>query len=207
MPRWFVVGVVGAVASVAAAQPAASKRVTAKPDDLIDVATAIGDAVVDIRYATKNNFTGTVLYPVARCKLRRAVVERLARAADLLRKQDRRIVLWDCYRPTAIQQQLWQKVPDPRYVADPKVGSKHNRGAAIDLAVVDRAGKPVTLPTGFDDFTPAAHRERALAGPSGREAKRLAEAMEAVGFVGLTTEWWHFDAPDAGDFALSNEPL
>jgi D-alanyl-D-alanine dipeptidase len=178
-----------------------------KPGDLVDVSTAIKDAVIDIRYATKDNFTGSVLYPVARCKLRRAVVERLVKVAAALRAQDRRLLIWDCYRPLSIQKVLWKKVPDPRYVADPKTGSQHNRGAAIDLALVDKAGKAVTLPTKFDEFTEAAHRDKALAGKAGVEAKRLAEAMQAAGFVGMPTEWWHFDAPDSAKYALSDEPL
>jgi D-alanyl-D-alanine dipeptidase len=178
-----------------------------KPADLIDVTTAIPDAILDIRYATKDNFTGGVLYPKAACKLRRAVVDKLIKAADLLRKQDRRLLLWDCYRPLSIQKALWKKVPDPKYVADPAIGSKHNRGAAVDLAVVDKAGKPVVLPTKFDEFTKQAHRDRALVGPSGKEAKRLEDAMLAAGFTAMPTEWWHFDASDAGNYALSDEPL
>jgi len=178
-----------------------------KQDDLVDVAVAIPDAVIDMRYATQDNFTGDVLYPTARCKLRGAVAARLVKAAAVLRKQDRRLLIWDCYRPTSIQQVLWKKVPDPRYVADPKVGSKHGRGAAVDLAVVHRDGKPVTLPTKFDDFSQAAHREHALSGDRGREARRLSEAMAGAGFIGIPTEWWHFDAPDGAKYALSDEPL
>lgn len=177
------------------------------PHELIDVATAIPDAVIDIRYATKDNFTGTVLYPIGRCKLRRAVVERLEKAAKALRAKDRRLLIWDCYRLLSIQKALWKKVPDPRYVADPATGSKHNRGAAIDLAVVDKAGKPVVLPTKFDEFTEAAHRDRALSGDRGREARLLSDAMMTAGFIGMPTEWWHFDAPDAASYALSDEPL
>ena len=173
----------------------------------MDVAVAIADAVIDIRYATKDNFTGRALYPVARCTLRRAVVARLVVVADVLRKRDRRLLLWDCYRPLSIQRALWRRVPDPRYVADPGVGSNHNRGAAIDLAIVDSTGAAVALPTTFDDFTPAAHRDRALAGSAGREARRLADAMAGAGFVGLATEWWHFDAPDSANYALSDDPL
>jgi zinc D-Ala-D-Ala dipeptidase len=183
------------------ARPAPAPR----PDDLVDVTSLIPDAVIDLRYATENNFMKAVLYPVARCKLRRVVAERLVKAAALLRAQDRRLLLWDCYRPLSIQHRLWKQVPDPRYVADPKLGSRHNRGAAVDLALVDREGTPVPLPTEFDEFSVAAHRDRALAGRRGREARRLAEAMQAAGFVGLATEWWHFDAP--GGFALSDEPL
>lgn len=187
----------------------AAAEVTAreKPSDLIDVAAVIPDAVIDMRYATKDNFTGDVLYPKAVCKLRRAVAKRLAKAADALRTQDRRLLLWDCYRPHSIQKVLWKKVPDPRYVANPKAGSKHNRGAAVDVALVDKDGKPVVLPTKFDDFSRAAHRNRALAGDQGAEARRLEKAMRAAGFSGMPTEWWHFDAPDSASYALSDEPL
>jgi zinc D-Ala-D-Ala dipeptidase len=187
------------VCSTAAAAP--------KPSDLVELTDVIPDAVIDIRYATKDNFTGEVLYPVARCKLRRAVAARLAKAAAILRKQDRRLLVWDCYRPTAIQDKLWKLVPDERYVADPKKGSRHSRGAAVDVGLVDKAGKPVQLPTAFDDFTEAAHRTNALKGDAGAEARRLEAAMKKAGFVGMPTEWWHFDAPDAAKYALANDPL
>ncbi len=178
-----------------------------KADDLVEVTRYVPDAVLDLRYATANNFTGEVLYPKAVCKLRRAVAQRLARAAKVLRAQQRRLLVWDCYRPRSIQELLWKRVPDERYVADPKKGSRHNRGAAIDVGLVDTDGKPVTLPTGFDDFTEDAHRDHALVGDKGAEAKRLEAAMTKAGFVGMPTEWWHFDAPDASKFALSDEPL
>jgi zinc D-Ala-D-Ala dipeptidase len=178
-----------------------------KPDDFVEVATAIPDAVIDIRYATKDNFTGDVLYPKAVCKLRRAVAERLAKAAAALRKQDRRLLMWDCYRPLSIQKILWARVPDPRYVADPKQGSRHNRGAAIDLALVDKDGNAVPLPTKFDEFTKAAHRKNALRGKPGLEARRLSDAMGAAGFQPMPTEWWHFDAPESAKYALADDPL
>ena len=178
-----------------------------QPGDLVEVTSVIPDAVIDIRYATKDNFTGDVLYPKAVCKLRRAVAARLAKAAQALRKHDRRLLIWDCYRPLSIQKILWERVPDPRYVADPKQGSRHNRGAAIDLALANKDGSAVTLPTKFDEFTRAAHRSRALAGQHGAEAKRLSAAMTAAGFKPLSTEWWHFDAPDSANYAIADEPL
>jgi D-alanyl-D-alanine dipeptidase len=198
---WLIVIALGGVA-------AADGR-TAKPrdDDLVDVAGVIADAVIDMRYATADNFTGKELYPVARCKLRRAVAARLARVARALRAQDRRLVLWDCYRPTSIQEELWRRVPDPRYVANPRVGSKHGRGAAVDVALADKDGHLVVLPTQFDDFTEAAHRDRALAGEAGAEARRLEKAMVDAGWKAIPTEWWHFDAPDFAKYPLSNEPL
>jgi len=178
-----------------------------KPGDLIEVTAVIPDAVIDLKYATTDNFTGQVLYPSGVCKLRRAVVARLAKAATLLRAQQRRLVLWDCYRPTAVQQVLWDTASDRRYVANPKFGSRHSRGAAVDLAIVDMDGAAVTLPTKFDEFSKAAHRVRALAGPQGIEAKRLELAMKKAGFIGIPLEWWHFDAPDSSKYPLSNEPL
>lgn len=194
--------IASAPAGVAGAEPAARS-----PAELVDIVELIPDAVIDLRYATEDNITGVVLYPKAVCKLRRAVAERLARAARLLRAQDRRLKIWDCYRPLSIQKLLWAQVPDPRYVADPKQGSRHNRGAAVDLALVDTAGEPVPLPTKFDELTRAAHRVRALAGAPGREARRLEAAMKKAGFRGLATEWWHFDAPDGARYPLSDEPL
>ena len=91
------------------------------------------------------------------------------------------------------------------YVANPKTGSRHSRGAAVDLGLVAKDGTPVPLPTGFDDFTEAAHRKQALVGEGGVEARRLEQAMRAAGFVGMPTEWWHFDARDADRFSLSDQ--
>lgn len=178
-----------------------------KPDDLVEVAAVIPDAVIDLKYATTDNFTGQALYPSGVCKLRRAVVARLAKAATLLRAQRRRLLVWDCYRPTSVQQLLWDAAPDRRYVANPKHGSRHSRGAAVDLALVDLDGGAVVLPTKFDELSKAAHRVRALAGDQGREAKRLEAAMKKAGFLALPLEWWHFDAPDSSKYPLSNEPL
>jgi D-alanyl-D-alanine dipeptidase len=178
-----------------------------KPSDLVDVSTLISDAVIDIRYATEDNFTKTKLYPTAVCKLRRSVAARLVKAAKALRKQGRRLVIWDCYRPSSIQETLWKLVPDERYVANPAKGSRHSRGAAVDVGLVDKDGKPVVLPTKFDDFSEAAHRDNALKGERGAEARTLETAMKAAGFVGMPTEWWHFDAPDAAKFSLADNPL
>ena len=178
-----------------------------RDDDFVDIATVIPDAVLDIRYATTNNFTHTAVYPVARCKLRRGVARRLVAAADTLRAQDRRLLVWDCYRPRAVQAIFWKLVPDSRYVAPPATGSRHNHGAAVDLGLVAADGSAVRLPTEFDDFEVAAHRDHALRGEGGVEARRLDAAMTGAGFIGLATEWWHFDAPDATRYPMSDEPL
>lgn len=198
---WLVAAV-----AIAASTPAAAKP-REKPSDFIEVSSVIPDIVLDMRYATDGNFTGKAVYPVARCKLRRAVVARLAKAAAALRKHDRRLLVWDCYRPKSIQEAFWKLVPDERYVADPKKGSRHSRGAAIDVGLVDKDGNAVTLPTKFDEFSEAAHRDHALKGDAGAEARTLETAMTAAGFVGMPTEWWHYDAPDAARYPLSDDPL
>jgi D-alanyl-D-alanine dipeptidase len=191
-------------------------RSDARPDDFVDVAALIPDAVLDLRYASEHNFTKRKLYPVARCLLRRAVAARLVAVAARLREQARRLLLWDCYRPASIQQALWELVPDPAYVARPKFdaagkpigGSRHSRGAAVDLSLASAEGAALPMPTDHDDFSTAAQPRRAFAAKvGGAEAKRLAEAMTAEGFTPITSEWWHFDAPDSGAFGFSDEPL
>ncbi len=194
-----------AVVATAIFLAASSTRAGTDPRELVDVAAVIPDAVIDMRYAGADNFTGEILYARPVCKLRRTVATRLARAASRLRRERRRIVVWDCYRPLSVQTELWRRVPDRRYVADPKVGSRHNRGAAVDVSLADLDGVPVAMPTQFDAFGDAAHRANALRGTTGSEARRLDRAMRAAGFTGLSTEWWHFDAP--GSFSLSDEPL
>jgi D-alanyl-D-alanine dipeptidase len=123
--------------------------------------------------------------------------------------------LWDCYRPAAIQALFWRLVPDPRYVARPAYaadgtpasGSRHSRGAAIDVGLVTVDGAPVTLPTAHDDFTKAAHRSRAKKSAGKAELAILDAALTAEGFVGMPTEWWHYDAPDATSFPLADVAL
>jgi D-alanyl-D-alanine dipeptidase len=166
-------------------------------------------------YARADNFTGQVVYPIARCLLRRSVAERLVRAADRLRERGRRLLLYDCYRPAAIQKLFWKLVPDPRYVArpayaadgTPKSGSRHSRGAAVDVGLVALDGSAVPLPTAHDDFTRAAHRARAKKSGGAAEYALLDAALVAEGFVGMPTEWWHYDAPDATSFPLADVPL
>lgn len=199
----------------AAATPAA---VTAEPrdDDFVDVAVQLPHVVLDLRYATAHNFTKRQLYPVARCLLRRAVAARLAKVAARLAESERRLLLWDCYRPASIQQALWELVPDPRYVARPTFaadgtplgGSRHSRGAAVDAALADSDGRPLPMPTDHDDFSAAAQPRRAhRAARGGAEARLLADAMTAEGFAPIASEWWHFDAEDAARYPFSDQPL
>ncbi len=176
--------------------------------DLVDVQQVIPDIVVDLKYATTDNFTGQVLYEVPRCFLRRATAERLARVQARLRKQGLGLKIWDGYRPRSVQWKMWKLVPDSRYVADPRKGSRHNRGAAVDVTLVDSTGRELEMPTGFDDFTEKAHRDYQGCSETARRNRALLEAaMTAEGFVPLPTEWWHFDDPEWRKYELLDVSL
>lgn len=174
----------------------------------MDISQAAPSIRVDIRYATADNFTKTVLYPVNRCLLRPSVAQRLARVQEDLRASGLGLKVWDCYRPLSIQKKLWALVPDPRYVADPNKGSRHNRGAAVDATLVDVRGRESEMPTIYDDFSERAHRDFQGASPQAAANRSILEkAMAARGFAGLSTEWWHFDAPGWQDFPIEDLPL
>ena len=170
---------------------------------LIDIRTVNPKIALDIRYATTNNFLKKQLYPVARCVLRGAAVKRLSQVQDELEKKGLGLKVYDCYRPLSVQKQMWQIKPDSRYVANPAQGSRHNRGAAVDLTLVDSNGKELEMPTGFDDFTERASRSYSGASTQAKKNRQLLEdAMKKYGFIPLATEWWHFDAPGWDKFAV-----
>ncbi len=177
-------------------------------EPLVRVADVDPRIRIDLRYATPDNFTGRVLYdrPVAR--LRASVAERLRRVQDELERDGLGLVIYDAYRPWSVQWTLWGVVANPDYVADPRRGSRHNRGAAVDVGLVDDRGHALPMPSAYDEFTERAHRD--YAGGTDEELanrERLARAMEAQGFTGLPTEWWHFDAPHWEWYPIADVPL
>lgn len=175
---------------------------------LIDILSVNNKIALDIRYATENNFLKRKLYPVARCVLRGAAVKPLSQVQDDLAKQGLGLKVYDCYRPLSIQKQMWAVLPDSNYVANPAKGSRHNRGAAVDLTLVDRNGKELEMPSGFDDFTERAHRDYTDASPQAlKNRQRLEDAMKKYGFIPLATEWWHFDAPGWEKFSVLDVPF
>ena len=160
----------------------------------VNVAELIPDAILDVRYATENNFTGEAVYDSATVYLVEEAAIALSKAAESLRKKGYRLVLFDGYRPLEVQKKFWEVYPDPQYVADPANGSRHNRGAAIDLSLADKDGKPLTMPTDFDYFGEEAHHDyMQLSDEQIRNRSILREAMEAHGFQKLDSEWWHYD--------------
>ena len=160
---------------------------------LVNVLSAAPQVKVEMRYAGSDNFTGKRIYSCDRCFLRPETAAKIAIAQWDLRKKGLFLKMWDCYRPLAAQRIFRSLVPDPRFVADPKTGSMHNRGSAVDVTLVDSEGKELEMPTGFDDFSPrAGHGERRLPAKVIENRRILAETMEKAGFKRLDSEWWHY---------------
>jgi len=172
---------------------------------LVDVAALDASILSDLKYATTDNFTGQVLYPSSRCLLREPVAWRLLQVQRDLRSQGLGLKVFDCYRPLAVQRKMWSIVPDENYVANPASGSRHNRGASVDVGLVDSAGRELPMPSTFDEFSERSHLDYkdAPAEPL-RNRRILQEAMRKVGFLPVTTEWWHFDSPDWRNYALAD---
>lgn len=166
----------------------------------VDIKRVDPTIMVDLRYAGPNNFTRRPLYPPGMpAMVRLSVAQRLVFAQKYLKAHGYGLKIWDAYRPRTAQQQLWEATRNNSYVADPKegIGSMHTRGAAVDVTLVDRAGREVAMPTEFDNFTPAAMLFYQGSNPVVRSnLKLLQKAMARAGFYGLRTEWWHFCAGD-----------
>ena len=176
---------------------------------LLDASSEVPGLVLDLRYATPDNFLHRKVYPDgSRCLLLPDTLGRLKRVARRLEAKGYRLRAYDCFRPRSVQFQMWEILPKPGYVANPYKGSNHNRGAAVDLTLAEPDGGVVEMPTEFDAFTPAAHQGYA-GGTAASRAHRevLREAMTAEGFVPNRMEWWHFDVPDAGRYPVLEVPL
>ncbi len=170
---------------------------------LVDLQKEIPSITVEIKYATADNFTKEVLYPEARCFIRKEVAEKLARVQKDLQIQNLSLKFFDAYRPLSVQKKMWAIYPVEGYVANPAKGSNHNRGAAVDVTLVDADGNELAMPSAYDEFTERAHRN--YAGGTDIERKNrqiLQDAMEKEGFVGLKSEWWHFDDKDAKSYPV-----
>lgn len=164
---------------------------------------------LDIRYATTDNFMKAQLYPVARAYLRAPAAKALVAVQQELAPQGIGIRVFDGYRPYRVTKAMWEPIRNPDYVADPAKGSRHNRGAAVDLTLVDlRTGAELAMPTGYDDFTPRAHHDFTDLPPDQlRNRALLRDVMIRHGFEPLPSEWWHYDFKGWDRFELMDVGL
>lgn len=148
---------------------------------------------LDLRYATENNFVKEKMYDCPRCFLRPAVAKEVVLIHKELKKKGLGLKMYDCYRPRPIQWKLWNKVPDPRYVADPRKGSMHNRGMAVDLTIVDSLGNELDMGTGYDFFGKEAyHNFTGHSDEVNQNRALLLGIMKKHNFRPTSTEWWHY---------------
>ncbi|MEO9210230.1 MAG: M15 family metallopeptidase [Ginsengibacter sp.] len=170
---------------------------------MVDLGARIPTLSFDLKYATSENFMQEKLYPpITTTFLRKPAADALAKVVSYLKLQGYGIKIWDAYRPYSVTELMWQKIKDPRYVADPSEGSGHNRGISVDLTLINLATlKEELMPTGFDNFTDTAQANFMNLPPQiliNREI--LTSAMEKFGFIQLETEWWHFYLPNSASY-------
>jgi zinc D-Ala-D-Ala dipeptidase len=194
-------------ASTSAAEPPHEEGTFRQPD-LVELIKLDPTIKLDIRYATANNFLGRPVYNEARAFLQRPAAEALRRAHRALRKQGYGLIIHDGYRPWSVTRMFWDATPEDKkiFVADPAKGSRHNRGCAVDLSMVDlKTGKVVEMPSAYDEMSERAHINY-QGGTS--EARRLRDllraAMEGEGFAVYEPEWWHYDYKDWQSYAILN---
>lgn len=183
--------------------------------ELIRVKDIIPEIILDLKYSTTDNFTEQKLYTTNECYLLTEAVHRLKIVNDSLRNikfyngksypSGIGLKLFDGYRPRAVQYLMWEIYPDPTFVADPNNGSKHNRGGAVDLTLVDLLnGEELLMPTEFDDFSEAASHNFDRLPPEILANRKLLKDMmtDVGGFNIYIAEWWHYEIPNANNYPL-----
>jgi D-alanyl-D-alanine dipeptidase len=165
---------------------------------LINIQQLDSTIIVDVKYATENNFTGKILYQSSKAFLIEDAAKKLVKANQYLKENyGLKLKLYDGYRPLSVQKKMWEIIPDERYVANPQKGSRHNRGCAVDLTLIDSTGKELDMGTPYDDFSEKSHIDFfQLPDTVINNRKLLQEVMIKFGFIPLKTEWWHFDYKD-----------
>jgi D-alanyl-D-alanine dipeptidase len=176
---------------------------------LVDVQEAVPGVVLDVRYATANNFMHQQLYPSARVFLRAPAARALAEVQRELASQGLGLKVFDGYRPYSITERMWEPIRNPDFVADPAKGSRHNRGAAVDLTLIDlKSGAELSMPTPYDDFTSKARQDYAGLPPDiVAHRALLRDVMSRHGFEPLPSEWWHYDYHHWQRFELMDVPF
>ena len=170
--------------------------------ELVDIKKLDPGIIIDLKYATTDNFTGQIIYTSSVCPVHKDTAQALLNVQKELKSMQLSLKIWDGYRSPLAQQKLWDvcadRYPDEKereqYVSNPKKGGRHTRGTALDVTLVDANGKELEMPTGFDDFSAKAWVEDATCSAEAQKNRKLLhDVMRKHGFEGIKTEWWHFD--------------
>jgi D-alanyl-D-alanine dipeptidase len=209
---WLVLLIVGLVTIGCRSNPPKQTAVLRQPD-LVELTELDPTIQLDVRYATTNNFTHQPVYGEARAFLQRPAAEALSRANQSLRRQGYGVVVFDGYRPWSVTKLFWETASESErkigFVANPKNGSKHNRGCAVDLSLVVLAtGQEAEMPSAYDEFSERAYPTYAGGDAESRRLRDvLRSAMEAQGFRVYKSEWWHFDYKDWKQYGVLDIPF
>ena len=162
--------------------------------DFVRLKDLSADFVYELKYATPDNFLKQAVYDCGECYLRKSTAEALVKANETFKQLGYRIKLFDCYRPLSVQKKMWKILPGTHYVANPAKGSKHNRGAAVDLTLVDAQGKELNMGTPFDFFGKEAHHTYTEHSKEVLENRKLLkETLDKYNFKSIYSEWWHYE--------------
>lgn len=171
--------------------------------ELVAIAPPEYDVEISLAYATADNFAGKPIYRAAHCFLHRDAASCLRRAIEQAACLGLRLRLFDAMRPTEAQWALWNIRPDPEFLADPRRGSPHSRGVAVDLTLIDGAGRALDMGTGFDEFTPLSHHgARRVSAAAQRNRLLLLGLMTEAGWDFYRNEWWHYQLFNARHYRL-----
>jgi D-alanyl-D-alanine dipeptidase len=185
-------------------------QVKANPDkQLVEIKKYIPEIVLDLRYATSNNFMHRRMYTTAKAFARLPVVKALQQVEAELKTLGLGLKIYDAYRPYSVTVNFYEMASDTNFVADPRKGSKHNRGCAIDLSLINiKTGKELDMPTGFDSFSGKAGADYMdLPAPQITNRELLKTVMSKYGFKVISTEWWHYDFTGWGGYELLDIPV
>ncbi|MBF0268434.1 MAG: D-alanyl-D-alanine dipeptidase [Alphaproteobacteria bacterium] len=176
---------------------------------LTDLCAYASDVDFDIAYATPNNFTGKPVYARPAAYLLTEALPLLERAIGLARPQGFRLKIFDAFRPSEAQWVLWNHTPDPDFLADPRRGSAHSRGAALDLTLIDAAsGHELDMGTPFDAFTPLSHHANLDISPEAQRNRLIfLGLMSAAGWDFYSKEWWHYQMFDPKRFPVLEDKV
>ncbi|AKL16666.1 MULTISPECIES: D-alanyl-D-alanine dipeptidase [Citrobacter] len=176
--------------------------------ELVDLSVIFPSLHIDLKYATADNITGAPIYREARCLLHTEAVTALAKSISIAQLAGLSLVVYDAYRPQQAQAILWNACPDPQYVVDVAIGSNHSRGTAIDVTLMDDRGHLLDMGAGFDEMHDRSHAWHPSVPPVAQRNRLLLNAiMFGGGFVGINSEWWHFELPDAARYPLLDDQI
>ena len=176
--------------------------------ELVDLSVIFPSLHIDLKYATADNITGAPIYREARCLLHTEAVTALAKSISIAQLAGLQLVVYDAYRPQQAQAILWNACPDPQYVVDVAIGSNHSRGTAIDVTLMDDRAHLLDMGAGFDEMHDRSHAWHPSVPPAAQRNRLLLNAiMFGGGFVGINSEWWHFELPDAARYPLLDDQI